>query len=64
VTGTILSSHTFTDVGDSSAGHQQEWSLTTAVTPATSLLVVTIQATTNAPVIFSDTRTFTVTYTV
>lgn len=61
-TGTVLASHQFTDAGDSTAGHQQQWSFSGTVVPATGRLTVTIQATGGgAPQITSDTRTFNLT---
>ena len=57
--GEVLGSHNFTDAGDSTGGHQQEWSFTlTDRAGSSGIYVVTIQATSNSPQITSDTRVF------
>ena len=61
LTGTVLATQVFPDTPDSTLGHASQWVYTGEHVLATNRLVVTIQATTGAPTIYSDTRYFSAT---
>ena len=60
-TGTLIASQVFPDVGDSTAGHASQWVYTGEHVMVTDRLCVTVQATTGAPTVYSDSRYFTAT---
>lgn len=64
LTGTVLATQVFPDTGDSTAGHASQWVYTGEHVLTSNNLVVTIQATTGAPTIYSDTRYFSATQSV